>query len=441
MRKRTAVFLPILVILAMLASLLGMAAVMAQTPPGANTNNVEMSLTPLPNNQQAGGSISFYVVVTNPQSVLYPVFQSADAVNMTLTLYLSQADGTPSPTGTVVGNISYLAVNAPAVVFGPLAYTMPVLNPGVFVATYKAVLSGTILLGPPLPFNIDKYAGVTLIDWTIDKSASVPGGSVNVAGETITYTVVITNTGGAWLQGSLNDTLPGIYGMSGPVESGTVDGYVQPGETWTYTYYYDAKQSDINSNGINKYGVADGDGDIDNEATFTDNFEISKSDAAEVPILLNPCIDIEKLVSVDGGTTWLDADNATGPSTPVGSDVKFKVVVTNCGNVGLTGIVVGDTDFTFTGVATTLAATASDESDIVTIAAVEGQQYDLADVTGTPPVGSSVTDSDPAYYITSAEVGGTAFPVDKLMLLAPWGALAGFLGALAFLVLRKKREA
>ena len=118
---------------------------------------------------------------------------------------------------------------------------------------------------------------MTLIDWTIDKSASVPGGSVDVAGETITYTVVMNNTGGAWLQGSLDDSLPGIYGMSGPTESGTPDGWLEPGETWTYTYYYDATQGDINNNGIDKYGVADGDGDIDNEATFTDNYLNSKA--------------------------------------------------------------------------------------------------------------------------------------------------------------------
>jgi hypothetical protein len=113
----------------------------------------------------------------------------------------------------------------------------------------------------------------------------------------------------------------------------------------------------------------------------------------------NPSIDIEKYVSVDGGTNWLDADTAgAAPYAAVGSDVKFYVVVNNTGNVELTNIVVGDTDFTFTGVASTLAAGASDTSNIVTVAALAGQQYDLADVRGTPPVGANVTDDDPAYY-------------------------------------------
>jgi len=113
----------------------------------------------------------------------------------------------------------------------------------------------------------------------------------------------------------------------------------------------------------------------------------------------NPSIDIEKYVSVDGGATWDDADSATGPTAVVGSTVKFYVNVTNTGNVGLTNIVVTDTDFTFSGVATSLASGAYDVSDILITTAVAGQQWDEATVTGTPPAGSDVTDKDKAYYI------------------------------------------
>lgn len=43
--------------------------------------------------------------------------------------------------------------------------------------------------------------------------------------------------------------------------------------------------------------------------------------------------------------------------------------------------------------------------------------------------------------VTSHEVGGTALPADKSRLLAPWAALAGCVGVLAFLGFRRKREA
>jgi uncharacterized repeat protein (TIGR01451 family) len=167
------------------------------------------------------------------------------------------------------------------------------------------------------------------INWTIDKTASVPGGSVDVAGETITYTVVIANIGNVDLSGSLVDSLPGIYGMTGPAESGTVDGVLSLGETWTYTYYYDATQSDINNNGIDKYGVADNDGDIDNEATFTDNFGTPKSDPAEVPIAQNVNWTIDKTASVPGGSVDV-----------AGETITYTVVIANIGNVDLTGSLV-----------------------------------------------------------------------------------------------------
>ena len=46
---------------------------------------------------------------------------------------------------------------------------------------------------------------------------------------------------------------------------------------------------------------------------------------------------IEKQVSVDGGTTWLDADSPTGPTLLASGDApQFRVLITNTGNVGIT---------------------------------------------------------------------------------------------------------
>lgn len=53
------------------------------------------------------------------------------------------------------------------------------------------------------------------------------------------------------------------------------------------------------------------------------------NDPPEGPI---PCIDIEKLVSVDGGLTWADADTAAEAVVATGP-VSYKLVVTNCGNL------------------------------------------------------------------------------------------------------------
>ena len=122
-------------------------------------------------------------------------------------------------------------------------------------------------------------------------------------------------------------------------------------------------------------------------------------------------IDIEKLVSVDGGVTWHDADSAPGPQAMVPGTVKFKVIVTNNSNVALTGIVVHDTDFTFTGVSTTLGIGASDESDVITVAAVAGQHMNMADVVGYFNDQYSDTDSDYAHYFGIAP----AIDIEKLV--------------------------
>jgi hypothetical protein len=48
-----------------------------------------------------------------------------------------------------------------------------------------------------------------------------------------------------------------------------------------------------------------------------------------------PCIDLEKLVSVDGGQTFVDADTCDEAPTTDGP-AEYKLVVTNCGDVPLT---------------------------------------------------------------------------------------------------------
>jgi LPXTG-site transpeptidase (sortase) family protein len=54
----------------------------------------------------------------------------------------------------------------------------------------------------------------------------------------------------------------------------------------------------------------------------------------------NPDIDVEKWVL--NGSTWADADSATGPVIGSGSDVLFRFVVSNTGNVALSNVSLSD---------------------------------------------------------------------------------------------------
>lgn len=124
-------------------------------------------------------------------------------------------------------------------------------------------------------------------------------------------------------------------------------------------------------------------------------------------------IDVEKLISIDNGTTWLDADSVTGPMLLAsGATPKFKFVVTNIGNVTLTGVTLDDSDFDLNGNDTgtalnigSLTPGASFETILTTVWQT-GQHTNTATATGsfTDSVGNTSTplDQDDANYFGAA---------------------------------------
>jgi uncharacterized repeat protein (TIGR01451 family) len=180
--------------------------------------------------------------------------------------------------------------------------------------------------------------------------------SVDEAGDVITYTILVTNTGTNPLTGIVvTDPLLGgtlylaadtnkngindgaeIWATNGDAND---DGKLDLTETWTYTATYTVKQSDIDNNGINSSGVADDDGDIDNTVK-ADSAETDEDTAnAFVNIVRNPDYTIEKTV-----TSIVDEGGGDGGSTAdeAGDVIHYSIVITNTGNVTLTGIVVTD---------------------------------------------------------------------------------------------------
>ena len=122
----------------------------------------------------------------------------------------------------------------------------------------------------------------------------------------------------------------------------------------------------------------------------------------------DPKIDVEKYVY--DGTTWHDADTPTGPNIPSSiNPVVFRFVITNTGNVDLTSVTLSDTDMSafYTNQACTTPATfpiptlAQGAASVTVYGKLNwaaGQHSNTATVTGTPPSGPNVTDTDPAHY-------------------------------------------
>src|SRR6185295_7701483 len=162
----------------------------------------------------------------------------------------------------------------------------------------------------------------------IDKSfVNVTGGNGNTeadaVGDVLNYTVTVTNAG--------NVTLTGVTVVD-PLTGQSISGVtLAPGASQTYNTSYTLTQADLDGQ-----GNAGSDHDIDNTATADSNETGPVSDSAQVPLVYNPTIAIDKVfLNVTGGDGDALAD-------AVGDVLNYTVTVTNGGNVTLTGVTVVD---------------------------------------------------------------------------------------------------
>ena len=158
-------------------------------------------------------------------------------------------------------------------------------------------------------------------------------------------------------------------------------------------------------------------GDYENIATVTgsapsgrkvDDTDPSHYRVAE-PRFNYPAIDIEK------ATNGVDADAAIDAVVLNENDaVVWSYVVRNRGNIELNNIKVEDNkEGIVTCPSTTLAIGASMTCTSKTGVAVIGNYANIASVTGTPPSGFDVNDTDPSNYRVTPTVAGAAIDVEK----------------------------
>src|SRR5262245_21956207 len=153
----------------------------------------------------------------------------------------------------------------------------------------------------------------------------------DAAGDVITYTITVANTGNTTLTGDRKSDVKAKWIMRVADIVGNNDDNLDVGEIWRFRDTRIVTQADIDTNG-------GGDGTIDNTATAGSvqtgpDFD---SDDASVPVVRTPSLDITKVVhDVDGDTTAPVADAA-------GDVVTYTITVENTGNTTLTGVTVTD---------------------------------------------------------------------------------------------------
>jgi uncharacterized repeat protein (TIGR01451 family) len=149
--------------------------------------------------------------------------------------------------------------------------------------------------------------------------------SVDAAGDVIHYTIVVSNTGNTALTGvSVNDPLLGNEDCDGVAGAPFVNSglSIPKGGSLTCTGTYTVTQADLDNNG-------GGDGDIDNTVTADSNETPPDTASEEVPIVQSPSLNVTK----DAAESSVDA---------AGDVIHYTIVVTNDGNLTLTGVSVND---------------------------------------------------------------------------------------------------
>src|SRR5690606_34400950 len=93
---------------------------------------------------------------------------------------------------------------------------------------------------------------------SLDKDGSLATGAENVAGDTITYSFIATNTGNVTLTGvEILDDKEGLYDFGYGQWPGA-QGVLAPGQSVTATASYDLTQADVDSGTVTNHATVSG---------------------------------------------------------------------------------------------------------------------------------------------------------------------------------------
>ncbi len=255
-----------------------------------------------------------------------------------------------------------------------------------------------------------------------DTYVDTNGNGIIDAGDTINYVFNVTNTGNVDLTGiSVIDALVTV------VPATTIDLVAGANDATTYTASYVITPADIAAGTFSNTAVADAvnplggpnvtdDSDDPDNPTDIDPNNDGSPDDPTVTDLSQPLLDITK-------TATLDDVNMNG-FADAGESINYVFVVTNRGNVDLTGISVTDGDATVSPMTTIdLVAGAIDNTTytathILTQAEIDSGSFtNQATVSGLDPNNVTVTDlSDDPIDITDSDPNMDGSPDDPTVL-------------------------
>ena len=226
---------------------------------------------------------------------------------------------------------------------------------------------------------------------TVVKSASEE--TITAAGEEITYSFVVTNTGNVTLDGIAVDETE----FSGTGDLSAVvcpTDTLVPGQYTTCTATYTVTQADVDAGELTNAAVAEG-------TTPGGDPVPSDPSTVTVPVDQTPALTVVKSSNV--------------VAAAVGQEITYSFLVTNTGNVTITDPTVNEGEFSGTGELSEIACPADDTlapgDDITCTATYVVTQADVnagtitntATVTGTTPGGEPTEPSDPSENVVTTD--------------------------------------
>ncbi len=193
--------------------------------------------------------------------------------------------------------------------------------------TNTATASGSFA-GNPVTSGPDSEAATATQSPSLNVTKSETSTGPYGVGDTITYDIDVLNTGNVTLTGVTVTDPDTTVGVCAPVQPGSL----APSATMTCPASYVVTQADVDA------------GSFTNTATGDSNETGPDTGSEVVTFTQSPGITMLKEVSVDGGSSWQDADSPPGPSLASGTDPQFRFTVTNSGNVTLSNMGLSDTD-------------------------------------------------------------------------------------------------
>ena len=309
-----------------------------------------------------GGDVLTNVTISDQLSDL-----NGNALTLTTTpVFVSSSQSSPTGTLEIGEQATYRAtfvVNNQAINAGGVSNT----------ATVTAQGTSNIVTGisdDPSTSTLND-ATVTILSATpssssiiLTKAASLPDtngdGSIGI-GDTITYTIVATNTGNDALSNvNITDVLSDLNGNALTLtmqptfisaSSGSAQGSLQIGEQATYRATFVVNNQAINAGGVSNTATVTAQG---TNGTVSDS-----SDDPSTSTLNDPTITTITTVtpqsSIEVTKTATITDNGNG-TTGLGDTITFLITVENTGNTLLNGVVVNDTFSDLSGNTLTLTS-------------------------------------------------------------------------------------